>query len=64
MKRIVMTAMILVLLLISIGGCVVRDTNGRGERERERDRDGEYDRDGGYEKDNGHDMRNTIMKYI
>ena len=55
MKRIIMLAMILVMMLVSIGGCWVgRDVDGRGGR------GGERDRDRGYERDDGHDMRNTI----
>ncbi len=42
--------MILVMMLVSIGGCCI----GRGGR------GGEHHRDGGYERDDGHDMRNTI----
>jgi hypothetical protein len=55
MKRIIMLAMILVML-VSIGGCppVVRED----------DRNGEYDRDRGYKTFDGHDTRNTIMKNI
>ncbi len=53
MKRIIILAMILVMMLVSIGGCwVCKD--GRGGR------GGEHHRDGGYERDDGHDMRNTI----
>jgi hypothetical protein len=55
MKRIIMLAIILVMMLVSIGGCWVgRDGDGRGGR------GGERDRDRGYERDDGHDMRNTI----
>jgi hypothetical protein len=65
MKRIIMLVMVLVMVLVSIGGCCVgRGVDGRGGRGGEYDRNGENDRNGGYEKDDGHDMRNTIMKYI
>jgi len=53
MKRIITLAMILVMMLASIGGCCI-GRDGRGGR------GGEHDRDGGYERDDGHDMRNTI----
>jgi hypothetical protein len=55
MKRIIMLAMILLMMLASIGGCRVV---------REDDRNGEYDKDRGYETFDGHDTRNTIMKHI
>ena len=56
MKRIIMLVMILVMILVSIGGCCIgRDVNGRCGR------GGEHDRDGGYERVGGHDIRNTIM---
>jgi hypothetical protein len=53
MKKIIMFAMILVMMLVSIGGCCI-GRDGRGGR------GGEHHRDGGYERDDGHDMRNTI----
>jgi hypothetical protein len=44
MKRIIMLAMVLVMLLISIGGCwVPYEEGGRG------DGDGRHDRDGGHD---------------
>jgi len=50
MKRIIMLAMVLVMLLVSIGGCFVPwDRDGRGGR------DGGYDRDSGHDRDGGHD---------
>jgi hypothetical protein len=57
MKRIIMVAIILVMMLASIGGCGAgRDVNGRGERE------GEHNRDQSYERVGGHDIRNTILR--
>lgn len=54
MKRIMMSAMVLVILLVSIGGCFVpwhgdgRDGRGGGhDRDGGPDRDGSHDRDGG-----------------
>ncbi len=55
MKKVIMLAIILVMMLVSIGGCPVV---------REDDRNGEYDRDRGYKTFDGHDTRNTIMKNI
>jgi len=53
MKRIMMSAMVLVILLVSIGGCFVPwhgdGRDGRGGH----DRDGRYDRDGGHNRDGG-----------
>ena len=44
MKRIIMLAMVLVMMLVSIGGCWIGwDGGGRGER------------GGGHERDEGHD---------
>ena len=48
MKRIMMSAMVLVILLVSIGGCFVPwHGDGRDGRGGGHDRDGRYDRDGG-----------------
>ena len=50
MKKFIMLAMVLVILLVSIGGCFVPwDRDGRGGR------DGRDDREGGHERDGGHD---------
>jgi hypothetical protein len=57
MKRIIMLAMILVMMLVSIGGCCVRrDVDCRSGKS------GERDRDRGYERVGGHDIRNTILR--
>ena len=49
MKRIIILAMVLVMLLISIGGCWPwRDEGGRDARDRGHERDGGYDRGGGH----------------
>jgi hypothetical protein len=62
MKRSIMLAMILVMMLVSIGGCFIgRDVNGRSGRDGDNDRDGGYDRNAPYERVGGHDIRNTIM---
>ncbi|PKN18986.1 MAG: hypothetical protein CVU71_09385 [Deltaproteobacteria bacterium HGW-Deltaproteobacteria-6] len=51
MKRVIMSAMVLVMLLVSIGGCFVGwDRDGRGGRGGGHERDGGHHRDGG-----GHD---------
>jgi len=49
MKRMIMSAMVLVMLLVSIGGCfVLWDRDGRGGRDGGHDRGGGgHDRDGG-----------------
>ena len=53
MKRIIMLAMVLVMMLVSIGGCWVGwDRDGRGEGQ---DRDGGHDRGGEHDRDGGHD---------
>ena len=63
MKRIIMLAMILVMMLVSIGGCCVRrDVDCRSEKSGERDRDRGYDRNAPYERVGGHDIRNTILR--
>jgi hypothetical protein len=63
MKRIIMLAMILVMILVSIGGCCIgRDANSRSERCGEHDSDGGYDRNAPYERVGGHDIRNTILR--
>jgi hypothetical protein len=52
MKRIIMLAMVLVMILVSIGGCWVGyDEGGRGGR------DGGHDRGGGHDRDQGHEER-------
>jgi hypothetical protein len=57
MKRIIMLAMILVMMLASIGGCCAgRDANCRDQR------GGENDRDRSYERVGDHDIRNTILR--
>jgi len=62
MKRIIMLAMILVMMLVTIGGCCIgRDANGRSERCGKHDEDRGYDRNAPYERVGGHDIRNTIM---
>lgn len=56
MKRIIMLAMVLVLMVVSIGGCFVPwDEGGRGGRGEDHDRGGEHDRGGGHERDGGHE---------
>jgi hypothetical protein len=47
MKKIIMLAMVLVMLLVSIGGCWV-PWHGDG-------RNGGHDRGGGHQRDGGHD---------
>ena len=50
MKRIIMLAMVLVMLLTSIGGCWVPwNEGGRDGRGEGHDRGGEHDGDGGHE---------------
>jgi hypothetical protein len=44
MKRIIMLAMVLVMLLVSVGGCYI-GVDGRGGRGGGYDRDGEHDHD-------------------
>jgi hypothetical protein len=52
MKRIIMLAMGLVMMLVSIGGCWVGwDEGGRGGR------GGGHDRDGGRDRDQRHEER-------
>ena len=56
MKRIMISAMVLVILLVSIGGCFVPwHGDGRDGRGGGHGRDGGHDRDGGYDRDGGHD---------
>jgi len=56
MKRIMMSAMVLVILLVSIGGCFVPwHGDGRDGRGGGHDRDGRYDRAGGPDRDGSHD---------
>ncbi|RPH86308.1 MAG: hypothetical protein EHM66_01800, partial [Deltaproteobacteria bacterium] len=56
MKRIMMSAMVLVILLVSIGGCFVPwHGDGRDGRGGGHDRDGRYDRDRGPDRGGGHD---------
>jgi hypothetical protein len=55
MKRIIMVAMVLVMILVSIGGCWPWwDEGGRGERGGGHERDGGHDRGGDHE---GHEER-------
>jgi hypothetical protein len=52
MKKIIMSATVLVMMLVSIGGCWVGwDVDGRGGR------GGGHDRDGGHERPQGHPER-------
>ena len=52
MKRIIMLAMVLVMMLVSIGGCWVGwDVDGRGGR------GGGHDRDGGHDGHQRHEER-------
>jgi len=52
MKRIIMLAIVLVMMVVSIGGCwVPYEEGGRG------DRDGRHERGGGHDRDGGHDER-------
>jgi hypothetical protein len=54
MKRIMMLAMVLAVMLISIGGCFVPwDRDGRDGRGGGHDRDGGHDRGGGHDRDGG-----------
>jgi hypothetical protein len=58
MKRIIMLAMVLVIMLVSIGGCWVGwDEGGRGGRGEGSGRDGGHDRDGGHGRDQRHEER-------
>ena len=50
MKRMIMSAMVLVMLLVSIGGCWAPWWHGDG-------RGGGYDRGGGHHRGGGHDGR-------
>ena len=55
MKRIIMLAMVLVMMLVSIGGCWPWwDRDGRGGG---RDRGGGQDIGGGHDRDQGHEER-------
>lgn len=53
MKRIILSAMVLVMLLLSISGCFV--PWDRGDRGPGHDRGGGHHRDGGYDRGPGHD---------
>jgi len=54
MKRIIMWVMVLVMMLVSIGGCwPYWDRDGRDGGGH--DRDGGHDRGGGHDRDGGHD---------
>jgi len=56
MKRIIILAMVLVMMLVSVGGCFVPwEGDGRGGRGGDHDRGGEHDRGGGHDRDGGHD---------
>jgi hypothetical protein len=50
MKKIILSAMVLLMLLVSIGGCFVPWYEDGRDR-----RDGGYHRDGGYDRGPGHD---------
>ena len=55
MKRIIMLAMVLVMMLVSIGGCWVGlDADGRGGRGGGHDRNEGHGRDGGHDKPQRH----------
>jgi len=62
MKKTVITAMILVSILASIGGCCTGKsvTNQRGGYERDECSEENSGRDKPYERVGGHDIRNTI----
>jgi len=55
MKRFIMLAMVLVMMVVSIGGCWIgregddRGGRGGGDRGGEHERGGEHDRGGGHE---------------
>jgi hypothetical protein len=52
MKRIILLALVLVVMFVSIGGCLIGlEGDGRGER------GGEHDRDRGHDRDQRHDER-------
>jgi hypothetical protein len=54
MKRIIILATALAMLVTSISGCWVGwDEGGRGGRDGGYDRDGEHDRDGGHDHNEG-----------
>ncbi|MHB8139584.1 MAG: hypothetical protein ACYDGO_14525 [Smithellaceae bacterium] len=54
MKRIILSAMVLVMLLASIGGCFVPwHEDGRDGRGPRHHRDGGYDRGPGHDRDSG-----------
>ena len=57
MKRMIMLAMVLVMMLVSIGGCFWgpegRDRGGGYDRGEGHD----HDRDGGHDRDQGHEGR-------
>ena len=61
MKRIIMLGMVLVIMLVSLGGCYLGyDGYGRGggpDRDRGHDRDKGYDRDRGLDGDRRHEER-------
>ena len=59
MKRIIMLTMVLVIMLVSIGGCWVgwEDRGGRGGGHEEHDRDRGHDRGGEHDRDQGHEER-------
>jgi hypothetical protein len=55
MKRSIMLAMVLVMI-VSIGGCFVPwDRDDRGGRDGGHERDGGHDRGGEHDRDGGHD---------
>jgi len=58
MKRIIMLAIVLVMMVVSIGGCwVPYEEGGRGDRDGRHERGGGHDRNGGHDRDGGHDER-------
>ena len=56
MKRVIMLAIVLVMMLVSIGGCWVgwEDRGGRGGGH---EREGGHDGDRGHDRDRGHEER-------
>jgi len=58
MKRIIIVAMVLVMMLVSIGGCWIGPyEDGRDGRGGGYERDGDHDRDGSHDRDQRHEER-------